>query len=253
MNYYLTDSLYINNGKTFYENGDKIKKINKNNWHNYLCDYGWSKLNLSWIKRLKETNKNSCFGVLECGGDGDCLFHVLCEALNSEFLMKLRMPKYDVKTLRQLAASEINKENFHMIIDSYKLDYEDNMFNFSGEWDPLQIKNISQLKKEIIKGGDNFWGDHILLQLIQKKLKLNIIMLNSSYESNDNCKIHPLASIDFENYYKTIIIYYIDQHHFQLIGYFDGNIMNTLLKQNDIPKILIDIYNNDCRNINNIV
>jgi hypothetical protein len=247
MNYYLTDCVYIKDGKTFYEDGDKIKKINKSNWHNYLGDYGWTKLSLNWRKRLKEDHINSCFGVLDCGGDGDCLFHVLCESLNSEYLMKLRMPKYDVKTLRQLAASEINKENFSMILETYKLDYEDNMYNFSGEWDPEQIKTIGQLKKEIIKGGDNFWGDHILLQLIQKKLKLNVIILNSSDGPNDKCTIHPLASIDFENNDKTIIIYYLDQYHFQLIGYFDGNIMNPLLKKNEIPQILIDIYNNDCR------
>jgi hypothetical protein len=248
MNYYLTECLYINNGNTFYENDDKITQLNNSNWYNYLCDYGWTKLSSNWRKRLKEFNTNYRFGVLDCGGDGDCLFHVLCESLNSEFLMKLRMPKYDVNTLRKLAANEINKENFNMILETYKLDYEDNMFNFSGEWDPEQIKTIGQLKKEIIKGGDNFWGDHILLQLIQKKLKLNVIILNSSESPKDKCTIHPLGSIDFETNDKTIIIYYLDQYHFQLIGYFNGNSMNTLLKKHEIPQVLIDIYNNDCRN-----
>jgi len=254
MNYYLTDSIYINNDQTYYESEDnKLKKITKNNWHNYLNDYGWCKLSLGWKRRLKEDSKNSCFGLLECGSDGDCLFHVLCEALNSEYLMKLRMPKYNVEKLRLMAANEINKDNFLMILESYKLDYEENEYNFSGEWDPYSIKNMSQLRNEIMKGGHHFWGDHILLQLLQKKLKLNIIILNSDNNKDtstieDRFTIHPLASLDLSENNRTIIIYYLDQYHFQLIGYYTGSIMKTLFSNNDLPKILLDIYNHDCRN-----
>jgi len=250
MNYYLTDSLYIKNGETFYESNNKIKKITKDNWHNYLDDYGWTKLCLGWKRRLKESDsKNSCFGLLECGSDGDCLFHVLCEALNSEFLEKLRLPKYDVDKLRQFAANEINKENFQFIIESYKLEYDDNQFDFTNDWDPYDIKNISQLKKII--ANNNIWGDHILLQLLQKKLKFNVIILNS--ENNNDSKnidekytVHPTASIDSNE--KTIIIYYLNQYHFQLIGYFDGHIMKTIFTNDELPKIMIDVYNKDCRN-----
>ena len=253
MNYYLTDSVFINNGETFYEN-NKIKKITKNNWHNYLDDYGWCKLVLGWKKRLKEGNKNSCFGLLECGSDGDCLFHVLCEALNSEYILKLRLPKYNVKMLRNMVASEINKNNYELILETYKLDYDENQFNFSGEWNPHLIKNMSQFKKEILKGGNNFWGDHILLQLLQKKMKINIIILNSENNKdtnniNERFTIHPLASLDLDENEKTIIIYYLDQYHFQLVGYFDGNIMKTLFYKDELPSIIKTIYNLDCRNI----
>ena len=253
MNYYLTDDIYIKDGETFNETSGNVKKITKHNWHKYLNDYGWSKLCLGWKKRLKEEGNNSCFGLLECGADGDCLFHVLCEALNSEYLFKLRMPKYSVELLRKLASNEINKDNFAMILETYKLDYEENMFSFMNEWEPNNIKTIGQLKKEIIKGGDNFWGDHILLQLLQKKLKINIIILNSDNNKktsniDERFTIHPMASLDLENNEKTIIIYYLDQYHFQLVGYFDGNIMKTTFLKNEIPEILLKIYNNDCRN-----
>jgi hypothetical protein len=253
MNYYLTDSVFINNGETFYEN-NKIKKITKNNWHNYLDDYGWCKLVLGWKKRLKEGNKNSCFGILECGSDGDCLFHVLCEALNSEYILKLRLPKYNVKMLRNMVANEINKDNYELILETYKLDYDENQFNFSGEWNPHLIKSMTQFKKELVKGGHNFWGDHILLQLLQKKMKINIIILNSDNNKdtnniNERFTIHPLASLDLDENEKTIIIYYLDQYHFQLVGYFDGNIMKTLFYKDELPSIIKTIYNLDCRNI----
>ena len=254
MNYYLTDSVFINNGETFYENNNKIKKITKNNWHNYLDDYGWCKLVLGWKKRLKEDNKNSCFGLLECGSDGDCLFHVLCEALNSEYILKLRLPKYNVKMLRNMVASEINKNNYEIILETYKLDYDENQFNFSGEWNPHLIKNMSQFKKEIVEGGNNLLGDHILLQLLQKKLKINIIILNSDNNKdtnniNERFTIHPLASLDLDENEKTIIIYYLDQYHFQLVGHFDGNIMKTIFYKHELPSIIKTIYNLDCRNI----
>ena len=252
MNYYLTDSIYINNDQTYYESEDtKLKKITKNNWHNYLNDYGWCKLSLGWKRRLKEDSKNSCFGLLECGSDGDCLFHVLCEALNSEYLMKLRMPKYNVEKLRLMAANEINKDNFLMILESYKLDYEENEYNFLGEWDPNEINTIGKLKDIIINS--SMWGDHILLQLLQKKLKFNIIILNSENDSNSNnihdkFTVHPTASLELDNNEKTIIIYYLNQYHFQLIGYFNGNIMKTIFNKDELPSIILDIYNKDCRN-----
>jgi hypothetical protein len=246
MAYYLTDTLFIKNGETFCNS----KKLTKHNWHNYLSDYGWIKLCLGWKRRLKEdTSKNSCFGLLECGSDGDCLFHVLCEALNSQYLEKLRLPKYDVSKLRQLSASAINKDNFKFIIESYKLDYEENEYNFLGEWDPNEINTVSKLKDVIINS--NIWGDHILLQLLQKKLKFNIIILNSENNSDsknidDRFTVHPTASLD--NNEKTIIIYYLNQYHFQLIGYFNGHIMKTLFNKDELPTIILDIYNNDCRN-----
>ena len=161
------------------------------------------------------------------------------------------MPKYDVDTLRTLAANEINKTNFQLILENYKIDYEEDSFNF-GEWDPNDIKTIGQLKKEIVKGGDNFWGDHILLQLLQKKLKINIIILNSDNNKktsnvDERFTIHPIASLDLDKNENTIIIYYLDQYHFQPVGYFDGNIMKTIFLKHEIPDILIKIYNNDCR------
>lgn len=253
MSYYLTDCIFIKDHKTFYEENNKIKKVTKNNWHNYLYDYGWNKLSLGWKRRLKEpNNKNSCFGVLDCGGDGDCLFHVLCEALNSEILFNLDIPKYSVTSLRKLAANQINKHNFDLILETYKIEYSENIDNFDGIWNPYLIESIDKLRA-VIKEENNFWGDHILIQLLQKKLKINIIILNSDNNSDtknldERFTIHPLASKDLSAYKKTIVIYYIDQYHFQLIGYFNGDIMMTLFDTKDLPKVLVDVYNNDCRN-----
>jgi len=94
------------------------------------------------------------------------------------------------------------------------------------------------------------------LQLLQQELKFNIIILNSEkldenmdkYKNtivDDKFTIHPTASC-LNQYDKTIIMYYTDGLHFELVGYFDGNRMITLFNKNEIPSELLTIYNIDC-------
>ena len=45
-----------------------------------------------------------------------------------------------------------------------------------------KMEKVFESKEElrsVITDGSDFWGDHILLQLLQKKLEVNIIILNS--------------------------------------------------------------------------
>jgi len=247
---YISDNLIIKNNKSFYcDLEDKLIKINTTNWHKYFYDYGYIKLDYGWKKRLKEYNKkNSCFGLLECGSDGDCLFHVLAEAFNNNLIINNQIPKYDVQYFRNLISEEINDNNFDTILTSYKLEKENDEFN--GLWDPFKINTKEELKKEIQTCGDNFWGDHILIQLLQDKLNLNVILLNTNiidYNNTNNniYRIQPIAARDISHYDNHIIINYEDSVHFQLIGYFDGNLMKTLFTKAELPQILLDVYFED--------
>ena len=47
-------------------------------------------------------------------------------------------------------------------------------------------------------------------------------------------------------YNKTIILYYLDKLHFQLIGYFNNNKMTTVFSREHIPEELLSIYMSDC-------
>ena len=60
----------------------------------------------------------------------------------------------DVENLRNLVAYEINKDNFDIILETYKLEKE--MGEFDGLWDPFEIKNIEDLREQIRTPGDNF-------------------------------------------------------------------------------------------------
>ena len=121
--FYLTDNIYLQDNKLFYEENNKIKNIKPNNWHTFLKDYGWEKLNLKWIKKLNSLTKlppkNSRWGALDCGSDGDCLFHCICYALKSDTIME--DDNLDVSYLRNLVSENITNEKFTEIITIYKI------------------------------------------------------------------------------------------------------------------------------------
>jgi len=237
---YITSCLFYKDNKLYNESDDgKIIKINAKNWHKYLLDYGWTKLDWGWKRRLKHLDKNFRYGLLDCGSNGDCLFHVIAEGLNN---IKTGECNYDVQTLRNLAAEQITVDNYEIILESYRLEEEDG--EFLGDWNPQSIRNKEDLRLELCKSGDNFWGDHIVLQLLQNILKINIIILNSC-DNEHKYKIHPTAT-DLNIYEKTIILYYLDGLHFQLVGYYNKNEMKTCFKRNEIPNELLYIYQTDC-------
>ena len=52
------------------------KKIDGKNWHKYLDIIGWEKLSLGMIKFINRNTlknyKNSPYGIIDCGGEGNC-------------------------------------------------------------------------------------------------------------------------------------------------------------------------------------
>lgn len=238
---YLTPSIIIRNNKTFYlDENEKEIKVTKNNWHKYLEEYGWEELDKEWQNRLVPEKKKSNYGILDCGGEGDCLFFCIIEALKEH-----GDPSIDVDNLRNLVAYEIDETNFDIILETYKLEKESN--EFDGLWNPFEINSIEDLRNQIRIPGDNFWGDHILIQLLEKALNINIIILNTEdimYEEN-NYKIQPRGTfLNPDNL--TILISYCFNSHFQLVGYYDGNIMKTNFLHSEIPEKLLEIYREDC-------
>lgn len=236
--FYITENLFLENKQLFLEDNDKIKKIKGNNWHIILKDYGWEKLNLKWIKKLNSLTKlppkNSRWGILECGSDGDCLFHCLSYALKSENIID---GKFNVANLRQMVSKKISKDKFNEIINIYKIlkDSDD----FEEVWDPYDI-SFDEFKKLIIQGGDNYWGDNIIINILKEILNINIIILNSNSLTNDY-NYYPLL-YDFDDNCETIILSYEEGIHFKLIGYFDDFFITKFNKKN-IPNEILKLIN----------
>ena len=231
---YITDRIFILSNQLFYETDNGKIKFNKNNWHKYIVDYGFEKLEMGWRKRLKsENSKNSLWGVLDCGGDGDCLFLCLEEAFKNFYSPE--NDDFSAENIRNFAANQINKNNFDLILTTYRLEEETG--EFLGEWEPSKIKNIEELQNEIRKPGNSFWGDHTIIQLLEQALNINIILLNSENEFFENLKYKIQSRGNkFYSDRRTIILYYYLNCHFQLIGYFNGNKMQTIFTFEQIPK-----------------
>ncbi len=73
MENYITDSLYFKDKKLYYNS----EIVDYTNYQEALEDYGFEPISDEWAMRLDDN-----YFLLDCGGDGDCLFHVISEALN---------------------------------------------------------------------------------------------------------------------------------------------------------------------------
>lgn len=236
---YLSDNIIINNEKVYFiNNNNKHIIINKNNWHIFLSKLGWNKLCKRYISQLnkltKSPNKNSLYGLLDCGGDGDCLFNCIEYAYNNN------LETNDIITsceLRKLISDSIDNRKFEDIINYYKIiyDYEYNLNEDNLHFNPHNT-NITQFK-EIIKT-KNFWGDYILTNELINILHINIIILydNNGYLSKYNT-LH-----NYDKYRPSIIIYYMNNDHFMLVGYFEDR-MKSWFTDKEISNELRIILN----------
>ena len=210
MIFYITGSLYYKNKRLYHESGKTITK--KNYWD--LNDYGWEKLDL-------KHNFNSFLGILDCGGDGDCMFKCISEAWNN-----LKIENFiDTNHLRQIISKSITQKLYKNSIENYRLQKQINELN--GFWDPNSIENIHELK-EIVKS-KSFWGDYLCLEILSKKMKLNFLVLDTNFN----------VIFSKEKYKKTIVLLCIEQTHFQLLSYFNGKKICTILTKNQLEKSLL--------------
>ena len=241
---YISSSIYLLNHELYAEKSGKDIKLKFNNWHHYMEDYDYQKLHRGWIKRLKSelSPHNSPWGVKECGGEGDCLFACIEEAFKNFY--EPDNEDYSIENLRIKAAEQITKENFEMILETYKSENE--IGEFSGGWEPDDIDSIEDLQNELKQCGNNFWGDHIIIQLLQKELDINFIILNDENEFAQKKYTIQRTCCNLDVNKKTIILSYYNNIHYQLVGHFNGKIMKTLFNYDEIPPEMLRIYQEDC-------
>jgi hypothetical protein len=234
--HYLTEYIFLENDKLYYEENDKIKDIKKHNWHHLLNEYGWEKLNKHWIKKLngflEKPNNNSLYGSLDCGGDGDCLFHCISYAIS----MVNNDINYDSKTLRKNISDSLTQERYDQLIEIYKI--MNNADDFDESWKPEEM-NINKFKTILIEGGNEYWGDFLILSLIKEYLDINIIILNSN--ENENQYYHYPLLYEYDINIKTIILLYENESHFKLIGKFQGQNMTTFFDVKTTPKEILKL------------
>ena len=135
MENYITDSLYFKDKKLYYD--DEL--VDYTNYLEALEDYGFESISDEWAMRLDDN-----YFLLDCGGDGDCLFHVISEALNLDKISRSNTGKkallYNAKDIRKIAADSVTRKNFRDIICAYTLAKESD--EFIGLWNPSFVETV---------------------------------------------------------------------------------------------------------------
>lgn len=231
--YYFTDVLVFSyKDKTLYfvDDDETVNKITQDNWDKSINNYGW------YVYEIYNIFDDKNLLKLECGADGDCLFHCLAEAININSVYDNNSSNfYDVISLRKICGSMIDIDNFDLIITNYREETDNN--EFIGNWNPYNVDNIKDLIYEIEKCGNNFWGDHIMLQLLGKYFKINIIII--SRDIIDICPNIYLVDYKYDNF---VILDYTRGCHYQLLGYYNGSYIDTIF--NKVPKIINNLLDN---------
>ena len=210
---YLTENLIELDDKLYIEKTKNNRiPIKKHNWHTYLSEYGWSKLCVQWIKKLNKlseiSQKNSLYGSLDCGENGDCLFNCISYALSKDL-------SFDACQLRNNLSESITYDDYEMIIGYYRIfEVSD---DFDEKWD-LEEMTYESFKEKIRIGGNDYWADFFMIILLQKFLELNFVILNSNYDKNEHYYYSILNEYDDKK--KTVILLYENNIHFRLIGHF---------------------------------
>ena len=229
--YYISSNCYLLNKKLYIENIDaKDIKINNRNWKKYLKDYGWTTLPINWRRKLNNTN----FGILDCGANGDCLFHCISFVLNDQKCDDT----YTSNDLRKGLSESLNEERYNELIEVYKIFKETG--DFDEDWDPNNM-DINRFKELLIKGGNEYWGDFLIVNLIKEYLNINLIILNSN-ELTQEYYNYPLF-YEYDERLNTILLLYEDGNHFKLIGHFQEGKMVTYFNQKTIPIEILKLIN----------
>lgn len=234
MKYYITDTIFIEDDIYYHENKGKTHQIKEKDWHIHLSGYGWNKMNIQWIKILNklslEKKKNSLFGVLDCGGDGNCLFNCINYAING----------YDnalaIEKFREDFSDSITEEDFKSIIEIYKI--SKNCGEFKEDWDPYEI-TYEEFKEKIKIGGDEYWGDFLILNLIKDYLNVNFVVLYSNDITGEYYN-YPIF-FEYNDDLMTIILFYENDNHFKLVGHYNMNRMIYNFKKDNIPNEILRI------------
>ena len=92
-----------------------------------------------------------------------------------------------------------------------------------------------------MEGGNEYWGDNILINLLKEILNVNIFILNSNEFTNEFYN-YPLM-YDYNKQLKTIILLYENNIHFKLIGYFKDNNMIYYFNNENLPEEILKLNN----------
>lgn len=214
-----------------------------------MYEYKWKTIYKEWGRRLGPR-----FLQKDNKGNGDCLFHCVCDALKTKSLSFVRKHLNDSvesvadlngSHIRTLVANHISEDKESMfywktILMHYQIAEEEAQSTGSSTedemdeawceeasdltfwepptlvqepgWSAKDIKTIDEFRAVILTGGNTYWGDYITVSILQDVLLINIVLL-----SEQTTEVY-WYGCDFVHPH-TMVLYYIDDTHFKLVGF----------------------------------
>jgi hypothetical protein len=109
--------------------------------------------------------------VLDCGGSGSCMFHVIAAGLN----LYLKQPIFAMPSIRKMVAEQVNASNVASVLSGWKSDegtYLRKRYNeMVKHGNESSIQNLIRQVQTVIADSCNryqTWGDEIMLELLLK-------------------------------------------------------------------------------------
>ena len=204
-----------------------------------LCkiDRGW-KFKINKFNDLEEKFELYYSNTLS---DGDCFFSSIADIININNVKEGNVIPIDFLDIRKEISKAITEYNFEEIMMIYKVSDE-----FKHLWDIDGIKNHIDLRKELCKKGNNYWADHIIIELFKEKYNMNLIIFNNKDDDlkKDKYRIQCMGDNLCKNKL-TLMLYFKDYCHFTPLYIFKNNSLCSLFKYEDIPLSILKIYEND--------
>jgi len=124
---------------------------------------------------------SSSMFLLDCGGRGSCMFHVIAAGLN----MYLKHPIFAMQRVRQLVADQITLDNLKAVLVDWNTE-EGHHFRKLYAKDPRSKDLLRQVRVMIADPSNRYqtWGDVVMLQLLLessvfRKLDLGFAVVSS--------------------------------------------------------------------------
>ena len=112
--------------------------------------------------------------------------------------------------------------------------------DFDESWDPYEIDSLDKFKEQVMVSGHEYWGDYLMVQLINKLFQLNIFILTQN-EIEEIYEAYPLALL-YDNINPTIILLHENNSHFKLIGHFQ-DYMKVYFTHESLPLEIKKLFN----------
>lgn len=164
--------------------------------------------------------------VLDCGGAGSCMFHVIAAGLN----LYLKKPIFSMHNIRRMVADNVTQKNLKSVVSDWS-SKEGEAFRKLYAQNPSSKTLLQQIKNVIANPDYQSWGDTIFLQELLltsplfHQLELGFAILSwwrHSLKKQNKKRFVVRTQLHVNANTKRVLIMYVDQHrkpeHWQLAG-----------------------------------